>query len=418
MEKLFTLLELQRQAQEAESKDYLVHLIVNETIKLIPYNRSIFWDGEIIKKISGTDIFDGNSKYAQATLTKIKNISNRASIENPVLQDEGKGVYLSFQTPREGFVGGVYLEREKAFDDAEIRILEELSVTFARLLALWKYRDTSGFYGSFSSLKKKQKYIWMLCILSCFLPVRMTITAPMEIIPRDADVITIPYDGLMDEIMVNPGDTVKEGDILAVMEQDSLKLQTEMTEQEMEITQQSIFRLQRESLTMPEKKAQLVELQQDLEAKKIASNYAKILKERAQIKSDRDGIAIFSESVSMKGKPLRAGDKLMMIANPKEYDVFVRVPIEAMVPIDQSARVSFFMNTSPFLSHEGNIKSIGYQAGIDPDGLMTYKILVNTPTDNLRIGAKGTAKIYGGWTILSYAVLRRPLLTVRNLMGI
>ncbi len=418
MEKLFTLLELQRLAQEAGSRDHLIHLILNETIKIIPYDRSFFWDGTNIKKISGTDIFDANSAYAQNINQKIKAISSQSSIKKRVSSESDSGAYLFLGTEEEGIIGGVFFERQKKFDEAEVRILEELSITYSRLFALWRYRERSGIHGLFSSLKTKQKYIWLSCAVLCFFPVRMTITAPLEIVPRDADILTIPYDGLMDDVLVDPGDEVKQGDVVAVMEHTSLESQSEMTSQEMQMVEETISRLQRESLASPDKKVQLVEFQQELEAKKIANTYAQTLKDRAQIKAGRDGVAIFAESTSMKGKPLRAGDKVMMIADPKNYDLLVRVPVESMVPVDEDAKVTFFLNTSPFLSHRASIKSIGYQSSVDPGGLMTYKILARSDKDNFRIGAKGTAKIYGGWSILSYAILRRPLLTLRNLIGV
>ena len=43
MDKLFTLLELQHRAQEAQSRDALIHIIINETLKIIPYTQAVFF---------------------------------------------------------------------------------------------------------------------------------------------------------------------------------------------------------------------------------------------------------------------------------------------------------------------------------------------------------------------------------------
>ena len=109
----------------------------------------------------------------------------------------------------------------------------------------------------------------------------------------------------------------------------------------------------------------------------------------------------------------------MTIADPSRYELLIRVPVDAMIEIPQEGNVSFFLNISPLRSHKGAIRSVGYQAGADPDGLITYKVLAELPEDarDMRIGWKGTAHVKGDWTILSYAILRRPFITLRNLIG-
>jgi tetrameric-type glycyl-tRNA synthetase alpha subunit len=92
---------------------------------------------------------------------------------------------------------------------------------------------------------------------------------------------------------------------------------------------------------------------------------------------------------------------------------------DAMIPLKEDANISFYANAAPLRSYSGAMMDAGYQASADPDGLMTYKLHAQLDRDNdLRIGWKGTAKIYGNWTILGYSLLRRPLIALRNLTGI
>ena len=108
-----------------------------------------------------------------------------------------------------------------------------------------------------------------------------------------------------------------------------------------------------------------------------------------------------------------------MIADTSRYDALIRIPVDAMVPLKSESLASLYLNVAPLSSHDAIIKSIGYQASPDPDGLLTYKVYAS-PVDaaDLRSGWKGTAKIRGEWTILSYAVLRRPLAALRRMTGI
>jgi hypothetical protein len=42
----------------------------------------------------------------------------------------------------------------------------------------------------------------------------------------------------------------------------------------------------------------------------------------------------------------------------------------------------------------------------------------NGDPQHARIGLKGTARIKGGWSVLAYEILRRPLATLRAWTGI
>ena len=420
MDKLFTLLEIQHQAQEAQSRDALLHIIVNDTKKLIAYDQAVFWSAEgltlKLEKISGNAVLDPQSTYAADLRKSLKREMAAASTVKLL----PAGAILMFRTGEEGLLGGLWLECATPYSDAEKRILEELSLTYAQAIALWSLRRLSSFFPAFKK-NKHTKYAALAAILiAFFFPVRQGITAPAEIVAREAEIVTVPFDGVLETIHVRPGDAVKEGDVLASMEQQSLQSQMDMAAQEMAIVQSALSRVQRESLASPDKKMNLTELQEEIESKKIAYDYAKDLKSRSEIRALNDGIAVFADANALRGKPVHTGDKIMMVADPSEYELLIRVPVDSMVPVKSDAPVKFFLNVAPLGGHKADIRSIGYQATPDADGLLTYKILA-TLEDNgkdLRIGWKGTAKIKGDWTTLSYTILRRPFIALRNMTGI
>lgn len=426
MDKLFALLELQHRAQEAQSRDALVHIIVNETLKIIPYTQAVFFSPDAfsvrLERASGNAVLDPQGLYA----TDIKKYIGAALKDDRArlvpldpAHHKTAGAVLFFRTAEEGLLGGLWLENQSPYNDAERRILEELTLSYAQSLALWDLRRASSFLPSFAGQGRWKKIALAALVLLAFLPVRLTISAPAEIVARQAEIVTAPFDGMIEKVDVEPGDAVKEGDLLATMESRSLQAQMDMAEQEILIAQSALSRMQRESLTSPEKKMNLVELQQDIESKKIARDYAQGMKGRSEIRATTGGVAVFSGSHPLEGKPVHTGEKIMTVADPENYELLIRVPVEAMTDIPDEAETSFFLNVSPFVSHGGTIRSIGYQASVDPDGLMTYKLLADlTERRDMRIGWKGTAHIKGRWTVLSYAMIRRPVITLRNLTGI
>jgi len=427
MDKLFALLELQHQAQKARSRDALIHTIVNETLKIIPYTQAVFFAPDAIsvklERASGNAVLDAHGIYASTLKKHIKSAMQNGGQDLIILSPQAHqthGALLRFENDEEGFLGGVWLENGAAYNDAEKRILEELCIIYTQCLALWELRKSAPFFPSF---KTRGKWKWPMIaagIVITFFPVRMSITAPAEVIAKKAQIITAPFDGLIEAVEIEPGDTVKAGDLLASMENKSLEAQMDMAEQEILVAESALSRMQRESLATPEKKANLVELKEEIESKRIARDYAMNMKERSEIKAPADGIAVFSGSHSLKGKPVHTGEKIMTIADPQNYELLIRAPIDSMIKIPENAQASFFLNISPLKKHFANLRSVGYQASADADGLMTYKIIATLPVDkkDMRIGWKGVAHIKGDWTILSYAILRRPIISLRNLMGI
>lgn len=425
MDKLFTLLELQHQAQNASSRAALLHIIVNETYKLIPYTQAVFWNTQGLvlhpEKISGNAQIDPQGNYAAGLKTAIKGKETDGRSVVPLSQEEHgmKGAVLYFRTGGEGLLGGLWLESDKAYGEAEVRILEELSLIYAQSLALWFLRDGRSFLGAWQGAKHGKAIAIAISLAFLLFPVRLTVTAPAEIVARDAQVVTIPFDGTIGDVSVKPGDAVKKGDLLLIMDQQAIKSELELAGQEMAVVQSALSRVQRESLSSPDKKLDLTQLQEDIETRRIAYDYAVSMKDRSEVRASRDGVAVFSDPYSLRGKPARTGDKVMMVADPSDYEVLVRVPVDSMVRFSSGSPAVFYTGVAPLSGHDLTISSMGYQAGVDADGLMTYKITASIGgKKDMRIGWKGTAKIKGEWTILSYSILRRPILAFRNLVGV
>lgn len=425
MEKLFTLLALQRQVLEASTRPVCLHLIVNETLRLVPYQQAVFWesiDGDIsLQKVSGNVVLDHQGIYAEAIRSKIKSIISDAS--HPVIQfsyEQKMVCVVLFKGHDRQVIGGLWLENDRDFLDAEVNILEELSVSYAAaLLSFSRQRFSLFSFHQLAKIFRYKKRILFLMLFLFFLPVRQTITAPAEIVAREADIITAPYDGMIDKIVVDPGDSIEEGQVVAVMEEGALRSQVDLAQQALVTAEASLARLQREALGSADKKADMNSLQAEISEKKIEYNYAVTMLERMDIKASRSGYAVFADARKMQGKPVRTGEAIMMIADPEDSELLVRVPLDNLVPVHPGAGVEFYMNVAPIFGHDAVLKSIGYQASVDPDGMLTYKLRAKIiDRDDLRIGWQGTARIQGNWTILSYALFRRPLAVFRHLTGI
>jgi len=438
MDKVLTLLDLQKKARDAANIQELGFVLVNNTHRLLPYTQAIFWsfDGQNIKleTVSGNASIEQKSAYAiwLASLIKdciSKNAQDAIAVSGDTIEEAKRshwsqwcgpyGLIAPFRTHAEGIVGGLWLERAQPFHDAEMQVLVELSQSYAQSLALWKLRSKKVLLPDWRKLKRHQKWVLMVLALACVFPVRLSVNAPAEIVAENPQVLGVPYDGVLEHVDVRPGDVVKKGQILAKMDKATLQGQMDMAEQALGTAQDAFSRLSREALKTPEKKIELNQVQSEIRARQIEYDHTKTLLDRSNLASPAYGVAIFSDANVLEGRPVRIGEKIMLVADPNDSEVLIRIPVDAMIPLDQKSPVRFFLNVSPLGAYEAEIISIGYQASPDPDGLLTYKVRAKLTgiDEGLRIGWKGSAKLQGGWSILPYAMLRRPLITARNIMG-
>ncbi len=442
MEKLFTLIELQKTARSAASLGEFGHILVNQTQTLVPYKKALFWTNtpfgiDIISASGGQEV-EANSPYSlwvksflkkgpvkdRHTQTQFSHTPETVEAPEKIKWEEhtlGHVHVILFQSEEEGLLGGLWLEDTKPLTDSDQKILEELTDSLSQTLALLKLRKTSHIFGFWKHLKRFQILLWIALIAAFFMPARLTITAPAEITPDNIKVVSAPFNGTLEEVLISPGDVVERGQDVARLKNEELTAQLQTAEQAVEIAAAALSRARRESLSTPEKRQEINALQAEIKARRIEYDYARRLIQKSTLQAPLAGLALFSDRTELIGKPVRTGQEIMRIASPEDSYLTVRVPVQAMIPVNpETAKIRFFLNVSPIQSYEAKLETIGYRASADPDGLMTYKIKASLSKElqkSLRVGWKGTAKIYGEKTILGYVILRRPLIALRKLLG-
>ncbi len=436
MDKALRLLQIQRQAMEAASENELGFHAVNATKKLVDYRRAVFWTGKHrirLQNVSGNALIDENGPHAlwiqQKILKEIKALGGdqmSCEISQADNEKEAEGVapcvmLVVFRYGEQNdIIGGLWIERETEFEDGEKHILEELAFYYTRALFLSRGINKRDFLPLSERMRSYKKYIWAVLILLLFVPVRLVITAPAEVVAVSSQTVSIPFDGVLKDISVRPGARVKEGEVIARMDVQALALQADTAMEALRAAEAKLSQLNREVLQNPERKAELGKVLADIKAKEIEASYAQSQLQKAEIRAPRDGVAIFADVNDFREKPVQTGQTIMQIADPEQTELLVRVPLQAIIPVDKTSTVSFFPNAAPLRNYAADIQSIGYQASKDSDGLLSYKIRAgfSEKAQGIRIGWKGVAKIRGDWSVLGYRILRRPLIALRNMAGV
>ncbi len=456
---LLTLITLLKSARHKSKKTELEFLIVNQTFNLVNYRNCVYWEYKnnkvIIKNVSGLVQIDPDGPYTQwlsRVINKyVKNKIQKLSTQKDKEEEDKKVSYskllqvtiddcdqknrddwnkwvgnnafiMIMENSHEDLIGGLWIDREKDFVSLEKAILEDLGDGYAHALqsfdkiqgkksALFPFLNISG-------LKTKLFFLTLLLIM--FIPVRMSATAPAEIVASKPDSINIPFDGVIDSVEVSPGQEVKAGDVLMRMDSTLLENKVTMTMGELTAAEIALRKTERESMKDRKKLAEIAILKSRLSQKEAEVAFARQMLELAVIVADRDGVAIFADTNALTGKPVQTGEQVMQLANLTDSELMIRMPVSSMIKIDENIPAKFFLNVNPFDSQEATYENIGYQATMDGGGLMTYKIrgrFVETD-QNLRIGWTGTGKVYGERTILAVNILRRPITTLRRKLGL
>lgn len=317
----------------------------------------------------------------------------------------------------QGVVGGVLLARDKPLGDMERAVLEDACDALAEKMIF--FRGRRGLFKSSGGGFFRLKYLLLIAaIVFCLWPVRFSVTTYAEVVAQDSKVVTIPFDSLIQDVHVNPNEPIAEGDVLFSLDNTRLKNEYVLSQQFLDTARARLAKTEREVFSDPAKIPELNILKEELKLKAVKLNYAKERLDLSDVKADMDGIALFSDKNDLIGRPVRAGDVIMTIARPEDVELLVRIPVESMINLDWDADVRFFLNSAPLKSLGASLYNVSYKPSADPDGLMSYKARAKiTDLDQIeRIGLTGTAKLYGGRTVMIVNLLRRPFIAVRNLL--
>ena len=266
---------------------------------------------------------------------------------------------------------------------------------------------------------KRRRYT-LLVLLIVFFPVRLTVLAPAELVPENPAVIRVPIEGVIEEFFVKPNEAVQVGQLLFRLDLTSLISKLQISQQEMQIAQAEYRQSSLQSLTDPKSRTVLTAQEGRAAEKKLETDYLKLLLDKAQIKAPRAGVAIFDDPSEWLGKPVVAGEKIMVVATESKAEIEVWIPLNEAIDLPPNSSISMYLNTTPLSPVTGKIRYMGHDAIQRPDGSFAYRMRATIDETNpgARIGLRGTARLSGQYVPFSYWILRKPLVALRQFVGI
>ena len=442
---LSTIIQLEQSARHAETVAELGFVMVNETLRLVPYKQAIFWllkpNGTItIRSVSGTDTPTSNAPLIQDLSRLLKKLIKRLGSEKSRqtlaispddLEDKLKDDYQRCELkellwcplipPNQKFLGGIVLTKNAKWNESETILLDRLLDSYAH--ALWALEKNRGSLINrliqFVRHKPVKLAILILVIGALFLPVRLSVLAPVEIVPRDPLVVSSPMDGVIKEIHVLPNGPVNDGTLLVSLEDTGFRNEYEVSLKALDVAKAEYAKAVQKSFLDNESRAQIAKLSAEVKLKEAEAAFADEMLQLTRITSEHQGVAVYSDIEDWIGKPVIVGQKLMTVADPARIEAEITLPVADAINLEPGAEIKIFLNTQPDRPIPGLLKQADYEAHVTPTGELAFGIRASlTQETGARIGLRGTAKIYGARVSLFYYLFRRPLTLMRVTIGL
>ncbi|CRI59237.1 efflux RND transporter periplasmic adaptor subunit [Pseudomonas sp. CCOS 191] len=423
-------LGLQRQARQATGPEQLAYNMVNDGQTLFGFRHAALLIAGKVRALTGISVVEAHAPFvafverAAHTLQAAGVAAQAGAVDPTTLDIQAQADWRSlsaahaFWLPlldRQGKVfGGLWLARDQAFNPAEQALLTQLGETYAHAwLALgpakpWRLRWP----------RRRLLVALGLSLLVLLVPVRQSVLAPAEVVPRAGRVVAAPLDGVIAEFLVKPNQTVAVGDLLVRFDATTLKAQVDVAERALGVAEAELKASTQRAFSDAESNARLDLLAARVEQKRAELDYARQLLGRSEIRAERAGIAVFADAERWTGKPVQTGERLMQLADPQQAELRLELPVGDAIALQPGAEVALFLDSDPLHRHGARLERAAYEAQATAAGQLAYRLDAGFDEAPPRIGLRGTAKVYGERAPLVYYLLRRPLAALRQGLGL
>ena len=242
----------------------------------------------------------------------------------------------------------------------------------------------------------------------------------MKLLLKNPYLVTSPFDGVVKKIIASNNDKVKSGDLLVILEDTDLLNDFNLAKQSLRLAETELLRSRQSSFTDNEEKSRLAELVARVDLKKAEVQSAQQKLKNSKIYSEQKGVVIVDRKLDWQGRPVAVGEKILTIADPKEIEFLIWLPVKDSIVIKENSKVRVFLDVNPISPYKGKLLRSTYEPELSPEEVLSYKLVssfeVNKKTP--RIGLRGTAKVYGSRVMLFYYLFRKPITFVRQLIGV
>lgn len=432
--RLTEILQLTARARTA-SRDELPFVIVNETVRAVSFDQAVLWDArsERIVALSGATKIEAGAPYVLMLDRLYRDIAAAGKrdqlqrLDPSVVTSDTEGAkawlaphLLWWPIRVRGVVVAILLlGRRMAWPDAELPLLDVLLGSYGQAWEISRSRVVPARIGGRRlTLRLLVAGAAALVMLGGLIPVRSSAIASAEVVAGQPAFVRAPFAGVVDAIEVPPNAPVKAGQLVVRLERRQLDAEYKVAAKALETATAQYRQVSQEAIADVRAREQLATLRARLDEARADFEYREARLARADIISPADGIAVFNDPAEWIGRPVEIGERILQVSPPTSSRIEIELPVAEATTLEDGADVLFFSNLAPDRPVPGRIVFVSYATTLNPSGVLAYTARADLQADDgLRMGLKGTAKIFGPERPLVLWVLRRPIAFLRQLLA-
>ena len=433
---LAELLQFEGELRRAGEVMELLFVLANETRRVVPYDQLFVMraarlaGGYEVAAVSSMPTVDRNAPLIQGVERVLSETLREKGADQPQkvrarVDDDDLALqeypfpswFWQPFTDRDGAVfGGLLLAREKGFAEGDAARIARVGETAGHA---WRALTNNHPVRRIRKPTSREKKAMLVMIaVALMFPVRLTALAPVEVVAARPFAITAPINGVISRVLVVPNAPVKAGQELVAF--DDLKLGNEVAvaRERVAIAEARAERANSEAFDDQTQAREMSIARSELDLARADLAYAEDMAARGSIAAPREGMAIFSDRRDLEGRAVQIGDPIMQIADPRDVVFRIDLPAKEQLDLQPGGPVKVYLDSSPLWAIDARLETASYQARLTPEGVMAFALTARSLPDAARIGSRGTAKVSGRWVPLFYSLLRRPIASLRQSLGL
>lgn len=349
-----------------------------------------------------------NMEFKALVASNQDNLLNTFSVKRimgvPLIPTEGD---------RNGTMIVMFRDKDKPTPE-KFELINAMGPHLAALLTLLSEGLPTGIRGKMrrfardASLGKKLATVLapVALVAAMFLPVPHQIRASARLTPDISRQVAAQFGGILEEVLVKPGEVVEEGQLLAKL--DGKEIGSKLSEA---IAEREVAGKRRNQARAKEDIAEAQLAGHEYEALALRVQFLQYQKENLDIRSPITGLVLTGDLERSKGVPVETGQKLFEVAAFDKFVVEIAVVDEDINWVEKDQEVALRLESRGGKVFESNVEQI-YPVSEVNDGDNVFVCLGYIYDEDgrtfLRPGMRGRARIKAGWKPLGWVIFHKP----------
>jgi RND family efflux transporter MFP subunit len=325
----------------------------------------------------------------------------------PLADDSGRLGLLTFESGDADFLTEAHLEM--------IKVLASQATVAVRNAAMYREVPLIGLLEpvlerkrKFLAMKKsRQRAVWAIAaaamLFLIFFPIPMRLVGDAKVAPARTAQVQPEVEGVVHNVYVHEGDSVRKGTILADLEtwDYSAALAAAQAKYNTAITEMNRALASNEGT-----EAGIHRVQADYWAAELKRAQERL--ERTRLRSPIDGVVATPHVEHLVGRHLDAGGSFAEVLDSSSASVDVAIDqIEApLLAAGQSAAIK--LDSFPVRTFKGQVSIVSPKSDAEGETRVFFaRVSVPNSDGAIRAGMQGRAKVSAGWHPAGYVLLRR-----------